>query len=55
MKGNLSTPHGALGTLGEERLKVKESALSTPHGALGTIKERPKAIEVLCFQLHTVH
>ena len=37
MDGQLSTPHGALGTNNLEKILAnKETILSTPHGALGT-------------------
>ena len=32
----LSTPHGALGTMGVRNLTKDFYGLSTPHGALGT-------------------
>ena len=53
---NLSTPHGALGTLFIHALYEAMQLLSTPHGALGTLRVLQGVnLDVGGFQLHTVH
>ena len=53
----LSTPHGTLGTCGDEgEGNCSDAYLSTPHGTLGTPNEfdgLDKFVDP--FQLHTVH